>query len=629
MEPPKRKREDEGFQPSAGFAGPRPGFYFGRGESGVGYYRDQPSGGARVHVSRAVRPAADGAALLAAAEAEAGEAEELDERFVRRACAALERRLVENVEARAKHAGAPARWAESEVELHAELKRLGALAAAPELLPHLVRAGAPAALLQLLSHENADVAAECAQLLAELVEGDAAAESADAAAGAQELAGALLAGGLLPALLAQLARFDERVAEERAAVHSLLRVLEGAAELGGAARAALLAHEPLLPALLARVRGRKGAPADENRAYAAEVVAVLLSGGGGEADAARARLGEAGGVDDLLRAISYFRAKPAAAEADAEAELLEHCFDALCCALMLPANRARFVAGEGVELMLLVVRAKGCAKTAALKALDFALTRCPPAAQRLVDARGLGAVFAAFSGRSAAACRRLRGAEAAAEEEQRAVSIVAQLFAALPLGDGRRERLAAKFVEGGFEKIDRLAELWFAHAARLRAAELQLPPAEEEEGEEAEEAEAERYAARMEAGLFTLQQLAAALAGLWAHGHSGANARALAALRLGGGQLSDVRTVLREAAAAIGDGGEAVEAEVAEERARMAALADLLVAEGEEADAEEEEEGDAGEEAEEGEEPAEPPGRDDRREGLVGRREGLVDEDED
>jgi hypothetical protein len=33
--------------------------------------------------------------------------------------------------------------------------------------------------------------------------------------------------------------------------------------------------------------------------------------------------------------------------------------------------------------------------------------------------------------------------------------------------------------------------------------------------------------------------------------------------------------------------------------------------------------------AEEGEEPAEPPGRDDRREGLVGRREGLVDEDED
>jgi hypothetical protein len=34
------------FLPAAAFAGPRPGYYFGRGAQGVGYYADARSGGA-------------------------------------------------------------------------------------------------------------------------------------------------------------------------------------------------------------------------------------------------------------------------------------------------------------------------------------------------------------------------------------------------------------------------------------------------------------------------------------------------------------------------------------------------------------------------------------------------------
>ena len=60
------------------------------------------------------------------------------------------------------------------------------------------------------------------------------------------------------------------------------------------------------------------------------------------------------------------------------------------------------------------------------------------------------------------------GAEAVAEEEERAVSVVCSLFLGLPRGGARRDRLCAKFVEDEFTKCDRLAELWAgAHARPL------------------------------------------------------------------------------------------------------------------------------------------------------------------
>ena len=58
----------------------------------------------------------------------------------------------------------------------------------------------------------------------------------------------------------------------------------------------------------------------------------------------------------------------------------------------------------------------------------------------------------------------------AAEEEERAVSIVANLFAGLAK-PARRDRVAAKFVEAEFEKCDRLVELLFRHRARVAAEE--------------------------------------------------------------------------------------------------------------------------------------------------------------
>ena len=438
MEPPaaKRRREDGGgaahgppFVAASSWQGARDGYIFTTGPAGTGYYAEGGGGGAGGSGSQpaaAPRGSAplDSAALLAQAEEAAGVAGdvELDVRAVRRWAVSLEKKLQDNLAARVKYgADAPDKFVDSEVDLHEELQRLGSLAAAPELYPELVRLGCVPTLLSLLAHDNADIAGDAAEVLRELTDGDAVQESDEALAGGAVLGTAILEADGLTAILGALARFDTAVAEEAAAAQGLLNILENLVDISGALRDAVVAHPQVLPMLLDRI-GRKG-PVDEGRVYAAELLAILLSG----SEAAAEALGAVNGVDRLLRSIAPLRkaAKPGGGGAQGgmegalEEEFVQNCFDCLCSAVMVEANRLNFVENEGVELMLLIIRAKGTARTAALKALDFALLRCRPAAEHLVDASGLGAVFSAYAGRSAAAARKKRGVDAAAEEAQR------------------------------------------------------------------------------------------------------------------------------------------------------------------------------------------------------------------
>jgi len=499
----------------------------------------------------------------------------------------LERTLKDNLAARVKHgASAPEKFVDSEVDLAEALKRLGSLAAAPELYTELVRLGAVPTLLSLLAHDNGDIAADAADVLRELTDGDAVQESDEALAGGAALGDALVRADGLPSLLAALQRFtaaggDEDADVAAAAVHSVLGVIENLADISGDLRDAVLAHPPVLAALLDRL-AVKG-PVDENRVYAAEVLAILLAG---PAEKGPTALGSINGVDRLLRAIAPYRKKSAAAgaasggavgvEAALEEEFVENCFDCICSTLLVDANRLNFVENEGVELMVMIIRAKSAAKTAALKALDFALLGCKPAAERLVDASGLGAVFAAFAGRSAAAARKKRGADAAQEEEQRAVSLVSALLTLL-IGE-RHDRVAAKFVEDGYAKVDRATELWNKYAAKTAAA--AAAAAEEDGGAMDEE---ERYVARLDAGLFTLQQLALILGQLWAIGEAGINERMMRGLTLGGASLADVRTVLREYSDNLGDSDQSSAAggDVDKMKAKVQALVQTLYADAE------------------------------------------------
>lgn len=66
----------------------------------------------------------------------------------------------------------------------------------------------------------------------------------------------------------------------------------------------------------------------------------------------------------LLPSQVFKRHNPSTAE---EQEMMENLFDALCSCLMLPANRDRFLRGEGLQLMNLMLR-WGCSSGTSSKA---------------------------------------------------------------------------------------------------------------------------------------------------------------------------------------------------------------------------------------------------------------------
>eukprot|EP01045_Picozoa_sp_COSAG04_P031387 COSAG04_NODE_5790_length_1493_cov_1.510760_1_plen_199_part_00 len=175
---------------------------------------------------------------------------------------------------------------------------------------------------------------------------------------------------------------------------------------------------------------------------------------------------------------------------------------------------------------------------------------------------------------------------------------------------------AGKFEESECEKVDRLCELFFRYSDKLSALDarcatnpLRLQPpnhrrkhargagrykaadearaadprwaaasAEDRAAVEAEEKE-ERYLERLEAGLYTLQLLAALLASIW--GAEGPRARALMLLHQQSVELGAVRAVLDEYATSVGEtakeeGADADGAAAKEKREGAAAEAESI-----------------------------------------------------
>ena len=193
------------FLPSATWQGAKPGFYFGTGREGTGYYRDHqhPINGTspsddQVEPSKRKRKAVqiaedqnemrflpssannnnsnnvkDGTILLEQAEQQARgmTVMELTPKGLKSATNALERIVTQNSMQRAQHANDPQQYMASELQLYEQITSLQAVAANLDLYQHLVdNETLLSILVQLLGHENADIAASVIALFYEWVD---------------------------------------------------------------------------------------------------------------------------------------------------------------------------------------------------------------------------------------------------------------------------------------------------------------------------------------------------------------------------------------------------------------------------------------------------------------------------
>ncbi|XP_058059236.1 beta-catenin-like protein 1 [Anopheles bellator] len=474
--------------------------------------------------------------ILKFVETEEPDGEVLDESGLKKMLLLFEKRVLKNQEMRIKFPDNAEKFMESEIELNDAIQELHSVATVPDLYPLLVELNGVASLLELLSHQNSDISVAVVDLLQELTDVDILHESLD---GAETLIEALRSQQAAGLLVQNLERLQETVKEEADGVHNTLAIFENLIEIRPEI-AKEVAEQGLLQWILKRLRAKM--PFDANKLYCSEILSILVQ----NTNVNRIMLGSIDGIDVLLQQLAaYKRHDPASAE---EQEFMENLFNSLCSALMARENREKFLKGEGLQLMNLMLREKKLSRNGSLKVLDHAMAgpdgrdNC----NKFVDILGLRTIFPLFMKTPKRNKNRLLGAD---EHEEHIVSIIASMLHNCK--GSQRQRLLAKFTENDYEKIERLMELHRKYLEKVEALDREIDQQMRTEDDDEEPDDDAIYVKRLSGGLFTLQLIDYVV--LEISCTDVVKQRVLKILNLHHGSMKTIRHVMREYAGNLGD----------------------------------------------------------------------------
>ncbi|KND87580.1 Beta-catenin-like protein 1 [Tolypocladium ophioglossoides CBS 100239] len=414
----------------------------------------------------------------------------IDLSWLRKTAQAFEKRITKNAELRAKHESEPQKFIGSEADLDADIKGLSILSEHPELYQEFVKLGCAASLVGLLAHDNTDIAIDAMEILGELTDEDVAAEDEHWDA----LADALLDADLVGLLVSNFSRLNEDDEADRNGVYYALGVIENLCSRASTATR-IGQEDSLLRWLLQRIR-RRESPVSQNKQYAAEMLAILSQ----SSPETRRQIASQDAVDVMLQLVAPYRKRDPDKGAEEE-EYMVNLFEALTCLVDEPSGKAKFIEAEGVELCLIMLKEGKMSKAPALRLVDHAAGGGAGAdvCVKLVEAGGLKGIFTLFNKTQD---HRLLG---------HMLGIFASMLRLLPAGSAARIRTLAKFVEKDYAKVTKLVKLHREHSTRVQRAEEDARAAP---AEDPEEAAVELLSRRLDAGLFTLQQIDVSLAWL-------------------------------------------------------------------------------------------------------------------
>ncbi|KAI1336504.1 DUF1716-domain-containing protein [Xylariaceae sp. FL0016] len=421
--------------------------------------------------------------------------EKIDSAWLRKTAIAFEKKISRNAEQRAKFEGDPQKFIASEAELDAEIKALSILAEHPNLYPEFAKMGCVNSLVSLLAHENTDIAIDAVEIINELTDEDVAAEEEQWNA----LVDALIDADLLGLLVSNLERLNEEHEVDRNGVYYALGILE---HLCGKTAMAeqITQHDLTVKWLLRRIHIKEKA-VSQNKQYAAEILAILVQ----NSPKNRRKLASLDAVDSILQLIAPYRRRDPEKGGEEE-EYMENLFEALTCIVDEPEGKAQFVAAEGVELCLIMLKEGKKSKVASLRLLDHATTGLTGAevCLKIVEAGGLKNIFTLFMKKNNDS-----------QTSEHLIGIFASLLRLLPGNSAERIRTLAKFVEKDYEKMEKLVKLRRDYVTRLVTIDQSIRTEQARmSAEEKEEMADEWFSRRLDAGLFSLQTLDVVLAWL-------------------------------------------------------------------------------------------------------------------
>lgn len=381
--------------------------------------------------------------------------DEMGESKVRKLLVSFEKKAQKNQEMRVKYPDLPEKFMESEIDLNECIQALHVISTAPQHYNIFIQCKTIPKLLQLLSHENTDVAIEVVSLLQEMTSPDDAEEYEDELGGFID---ALLKKDMLKLLVENLSRLDDKSVEESEGIQNSLSCLENVLEIRPEV-AVEAGKSGFVGWILNKFKTKS--PFDENRLYYSEILSILVYNKLQNLQL----VGDLDGIDVLLSQLATF--KKTDPRTDREAEMMANLFNSLCSCLTLPSNRIRFLKGEGLQLMNLMLREKKkMCKSSAIKVLNYAMEGSDGVENclKFVDILGLRVIFAYFMRYPTA--NKKSGPNKKMLEEY-ILSIVGSLLRNCE--GSQKARVLNKFTESDHEKVERLMELHFEHLERSEA----------------------------------------------------------------------------------------------------------------------------------------------------------------
>ncbi|KAM3178710.1 hypothetical protein ACTXT7_001976 [Hymenolepis weldensis] len=501
--------------------------------------------------------------------------EDITESTVRKMCSILEKRILANQEARTKFPDQPTKFMDSEVELQETIESMQILSANPNLYGILAaQTKALHLLLGLLSHENTDISVNVIDLLSNLLEPTGLKDANQDAVG--PLLDFFFSNQIVQLLTQNLSRLNETIRDEADGVHSTLGIIESLLDIRPE-MAATIANQGICTWIMRRIQRPQF---DKNKLYASEILSILLQ----LDDANKTRLGEVDGIDILLQQLAvYKRHDPASRE---EAEMMYNFFDCLCSTLMLAANKDKFLRGEGVQLMNLMLRERHAARDCALKVLDYAMAVVSPTesgiggstgtfllsegeaaaaanCNKFVEVLGLRTIFPLFMHSPQAKGVKLAQTikekslpgPTTAEIEEYIISIVAALLRQCT--GPYLQRVLAKFTESEHEKVDRLVELHFQYRERVDKANTKIESLRQRLSQHPdvnkEELEEMVTIKKMDSGLLSLQLIDTCLLDISVNGAPSILRCLQRLLKMRGASTADLVATVRDYAESLGE----------------------------------------------------------------------------
>lgn len=231
---------------------------------------------------------------------------------------------------------------------------------------------------------------------------------------------------------------------------------------------------------------------------------------------------------------------------------MENLFNCLCSALISKENREKFLKGEGLQLMNLMLREKKLSRNGSLKVLDHALSgpdgkdNC----NKFVDILGLRTIYPLFMKTPKKSKKRILSSD---EHEEHVLSIISSMLRNCK--GAQRQRLLSKFAENDFEKVDRLLELHLKYLEKVEAVDREIDQQQIGTDDDDEDMEEANYLKRLSGGLFTLQLVDYIMLEVSATSDV-LKQRILQLLTLRNASMKTIRNIMREYAGNLGDAGD-------------------------------------------------------------------------